>query len=172
MRTCRVTAPDLKNGWTDRTQIWYTDKDQLLGCRGSQLETSPRISARAGLNLSLAPFLVYYLPHLASPLSFLLALSMVHASCNMTVLLHGPGLAFHPLIRDWSLIRVSTFPRVYQYYLIFTYALDLISQELDSNCAPAIAPSPPCPRRRGRTLVVYPSVRDWTLTVSPLYQGL
>ena len=60
---CRVTdlkfqvlsqVPDLKNGWTDCAQIWYTDRDQLLGCRESQLEAPSRSSALAGLNLSFA----------------------------------------------------------------------------------------------------------------------
>ena len=30
-------APDVKNGWTDCAQIWYTDRGQLVGCRASQL---------------------------------------------------------------------------------------------------------------------------------------
>ena len=53
---CRVMVPDLKNGWADCVQIWCTDRDRLVGsgCRASQLETHPRSSARAGLNLSLA----------------------------------------------------------------------------------------------------------------------
>ena len=38
MRTCRVTVPDLNSGWTDCAQIWYTDRDQLVGRRESQLE--------------------------------------------------------------------------------------------------------------------------------------
>ena len=54
VRTWRWTDPDLKNGWTDYSQIWYADRDQLLGCRGIQLEAPSRSSARAGLNLSLA----------------------------------------------------------------------------------------------------------------------
>ena len=54
VRTCRVTVPDLKNGWADCVQIWYTDRERLVGCRESQLETHPRSSARAGLSLSLA----------------------------------------------------------------------------------------------------------------------
>ena len=54
MRTCRVTVPDLKSGWTDCAQLWYTDRDQLVGCRESQLEAPLHSSARAGLNLSLA----------------------------------------------------------------------------------------------------------------------
>ena len=33
MRTCRVTVPDLKNGWTDCAQIWYTVRDRLVGGR-------------------------------------------------------------------------------------------------------------------------------------------
>ena len=45
---CRVIVPDHKNGWTDCAQIWYTDRDQLLGCRERQLEASLRSSARAG----------------------------------------------------------------------------------------------------------------------------
>ena len=53
LRTYRVTVPDLKNGWTDCVQVWYTDRDRLVGCRASQLEVHPRSSARAGLNLSL-----------------------------------------------------------------------------------------------------------------------
>ena len=35
-------------------QIWYTDRDELVGCRESQLEATRRSSARAELNLSLA----------------------------------------------------------------------------------------------------------------------
>ena len=35
VRTCRMTVLDLKNGWTDCAQIWYTDRDQLLGCQFS-----------------------------------------------------------------------------------------------------------------------------------------
>ena len=54
VRTCRVTVLDLKNGWTDCAQFWYSDRDQLLGCRESLLEAFTRSSARAGLNLSLA----------------------------------------------------------------------------------------------------------------------
>ena len=52
--TCTETVPDLKNGWTDCIQIWYTARDRLVGCRASQLEAHPRSFARAGLNLSLA----------------------------------------------------------------------------------------------------------------------
>ena len=54
VRTCRATVPDVKNGWTDYAQIWYTDRVQLLGCRDSHLEAPLRSSARAGLELSLA----------------------------------------------------------------------------------------------------------------------
>ena len=57
VRTCRVTVPDLKNGWVDCVRIWYTDRDRLVGCRASQLEAQPRSSVRAGLNLSLARLL-------------------------------------------------------------------------------------------------------------------
>ena len=35
---CRMTVPDLKNGWADCIQIWYTDRDRLVGCRAGQLE--------------------------------------------------------------------------------------------------------------------------------------
>ena len=35
VRTCRVTVPDLKNGWADRVQIWYKDRDRLVGCRAT-----------------------------------------------------------------------------------------------------------------------------------------
>ena len=38
VRAFRVTVTDLKNGWVDCAQIWYTDGDQLLGYRESQLE--------------------------------------------------------------------------------------------------------------------------------------
>ena len=38
VRTCRVTVPDLKNGWADCFQIWYTDRDRLVGYRASQLK--------------------------------------------------------------------------------------------------------------------------------------
>ena len=33
VRTCRATVPDLKNGWTDCAQIWYTVRDRLVGGR-------------------------------------------------------------------------------------------------------------------------------------------
>ena len=49
VRTCRVTVPDLKNGWTDCAQIWYTDRDQLPGCRESQLEASHAVPHVQGL---------------------------------------------------------------------------------------------------------------------------
>ena len=32
VRTCRVTVPDLENGWTNCAQIWYTVGDRLAGC--------------------------------------------------------------------------------------------------------------------------------------------
>ena len=54
VRTCRVTVPDLKNRWADCVQIWYMDRDRLVGCRASKLEAHPRSSARVELNLSLA----------------------------------------------------------------------------------------------------------------------
>ena len=37
VRTCRLTVPDLKNGWADWVQIWYTDRDRLAVCRAIQL---------------------------------------------------------------------------------------------------------------------------------------
>ena len=58
VRTSRVMVPDLKNGWNDCVQIWYTDRDRLVGCRASQLEAHPHSSARAGLHLSLTRSLV------------------------------------------------------------------------------------------------------------------
>ena len=27
-------VPDLENGWTDRAQTWYADRDRLVGWRG------------------------------------------------------------------------------------------------------------------------------------------
>ena len=54
VHTCRVTVSDIKNGCADNVQIWYTDRDRLVGCRLSQLEAHPRSSTRAGLNLPLA----------------------------------------------------------------------------------------------------------------------
>ena len=37
---CRMTVPDSKNSWTDCAQIWYTDRDWLVGCHTSQFEES------------------------------------------------------------------------------------------------------------------------------------
>ena len=41
LRTCRVTVPDLKNGWTDCAQIWYTVRDRLVGCRALLIGGTP-----------------------------------------------------------------------------------------------------------------------------------
>ena len=32
VRTCRMPLPDLRNGWADCVQIWYTASDRLEGC--------------------------------------------------------------------------------------------------------------------------------------------
>ena len=55
VRACKaMVVPDLKNGWTNCAQIWYTDRDQLLGCRESQLEEHPhaRLSPPKGVLLA------------------------------------------------------------------------------------------------------------------------
>ena len=41
VRTCRVTVLDLKNGWTDCAQIWYTVRDRLVGCRAQVIGGTP-----------------------------------------------------------------------------------------------------------------------------------
>ena len=41
VRTCRATVPDLKNGWTDCAQIWYTVRDRLVGCRAQVIGGTP-----------------------------------------------------------------------------------------------------------------------------------
>ena len=41
VRTCRVTVPYLKNGWTDCAQIWYTIRDRLVGCRAQAIGGTP-----------------------------------------------------------------------------------------------------------------------------------
>ena len=41
VRTCRATVPDLKNGWTDCAQSWYTVMDRLEGCRAQVIGGTP-----------------------------------------------------------------------------------------------------------------------------------
>ena len=54
VHTCRVTVPDLKNGWTDCDQIWYTVRDRLVGGRAQVIGGTPAQFARARLTISLA----------------------------------------------------------------------------------------------------------------------
>ena len=90
-----VPVPDIKNGWTDFAQIWHTDRDQLLGCRESQLEARPRNSARTGLNFSLG--------RLSPPKVVLLVLRLVIMN----------GRKFHTFLAIYSR-RQATFHDIYQ----------------------------------------------------------
>ena len=77
VRACRLTVPDLKNGWIDWAQIWYTVRDRLVRCHQSQLEAPPRSSARAGLSLSLS--------RLSPPKGVLLVCIMFHIFSSQAI---------------------------------------------------------------------------------------
>ena len=74
VRKCRVTVPDLKNGWADCAQIWYTDRDRLDGCPPTQF--------RRCRNCVLSLSLVCLSPQKAYYWSLFLGSTPYRASCS------------------------------------------------------------------------------------------